>query len=76
MVIGLPGSDGIDGVHAIVDTAEGQLADEQLRRQLAGVAPSVRIPDSIEFVAVRLRDRAGKARRSQLRADRLAPSGD
>lgn len=72
IVIGLPDADLGARVHAIVklETDAAATADELLafaREKLI----AYKLPRTIEFTAGPLRDEAGKARRSQLRAERL-----
>ena len=70
-VIGLPDDDRGNRVHAIVEADADELDAEDLiaftRERLAGY----KVPRSIEFVNVGLRDDAGKVRRAALRAERL-----
>ena len=60
-------------VHAIVQ-APAELDLDEVRRHLADRLARYKHPRSFEIVAVPLRDDAGKVRRSQLRADRIAPT--
>jgi bile acid-coenzyme A ligase len=71
VVIGLPGSDGFDAVHAIVDTPGRPVTDGELATMLATHFADVRRPDSWERADGPLRDNAGKAVRLKLRAQRL-----
>lgn len=71
-VIGLPDPDLGNRIHAIVEIAEGENPDpealiSQLRQQLTGF----KVPKTIEFTHERIRDDAGKVRRSALRQERL-----
>lgn len=71
VVIGLPDGEYGQRVHAIVEialagTATAADLDTFTRERLA----SYKRPESYEFVNYRLRDDAGKVRRSQLRAER------
>ena len=70
-VIGLPDDDLGARVHGIVDAPGGVDADV-LRTFLGERLARYKIPRSLEFVNEPVRDDAGKVRRSQLRADRLA----
>jgi bile acid-coenzyme A ligase len=73
IVIGLPDADLGQRTHAIVQLREGSRADaDTLRAFLAARLVRYKIPRTFEFVAENLRDDAGKARRSQLREDRIA----
>jgi bile acid-coenzyme A ligase len=47
---------------------------DEVRRHLADQLARYKHPRSFEIVAVPLRDDAGKVRRPQLRADRIAPT--
>lgn len=70
-VIGLPDDDLGARVHGIVDAPEGVSA-EALLAFLGERLARYKIPRSLELVTAPVRDDAGKVRRSQLRADRLA----
>ncbi|MEI6723809.1 MAG: acid--CoA ligase, partial [Betaproteobacteria bacterium] len=70
-VIGLPDADLGNRLHAILQ-APG--VDEQgLRAHLKDRLVTYKQPRSFEFVEDPVRDDAGKVRRSELRAQRLAP---
>lgn len=73
-VIGLPDDDLGQVVHAIVQPAPGVDAVDldDLRRYLADRLVRYKQPRTFEFVSEPLRDDAGKIRRSQLLADRVA----
>jgi bile acid-coenzyme A ligase len=74
IVIGLPHEDMIATVHAIVQCAPGHVApghDEMVAFLKTRIVP-YKIPRSFELVTENLRDDAGKARRSQLREERIA----
>jgi bile acid-coenzyme A ligase len=72
IVIGLPHADLGQSVHAIVQVAAGaELQEAGLRKFLAERLTYYKIPKTFEFVDKPLRDDAGKARRSQLRSDRV-----
>jgi len=74
IVIGLPDPDLGQKAHAIIQVAESARAtcdDDALRAFLADKLVRYKIPRTFEFVAENLRDDAGKARRSALRAERL-----
>ncbi|WP_439470720.1 AMP-binding protein [Brevundimonas sp.] len=71
VVIGLPDDDLGQRVHAIVETADGRLDQVALAAFLADRIARYKQPRSFEATAQRLRDDAGKVRRSQLRAERL-----
>lgn len=73
IVIGLPDEDMIARVHAIVqnDPAQPEPTHDELVSFLKGLIVPYKIPRSFEFTSENLRDDAGKARRSQLRAERV-----
>lgn len=71
VVIGLPDDDLGQRVHAIVETADGRLDHAALAAFLADRIARYKQPRSFEATAERLRDDAGKVRRSQLRAERV-----
>ncbi|MGY1747329.1 AMP-binding protein [Blastococcus sp. SYSU D00695] len=73
-VIGLPDEDLGQVVHAIVQPAPGLDAVDldDLRRHLAERLVRYKTPRTFELVTEPLRDDAGKVRRSQLLADRVA----
>lgn len=71
VVVGLPDADLGQRVHAIIETSDGTLDEAALNAFLAGrIAPWKR-PRTLEVTTERLRDDAGKVRRSALRADRM-----
>jgi bile acid-coenzyme A ligase len=70
-VIGLPDDDLGQRVHAIVQTT-APLTAEELRQHLEARIVHYTIPRSYEFVDHPLRDDAGKLRRWELRAERVA----
>jgi|HubBroStandDraft_1064217.scaffolds.fasta_scaffold00469_19 bile acid-coenzyme A ligase len=70
-VIGLPDEDLGNRIHAVVQPRAG-LDLEHLQLHLAERLVAYKRPRSIEIVSEPLRDDAGKVRRSQLRAERLA----
>jgi bile acid-coenzyme A ligase len=72
-VIGLPDDDLGNKVHAIVQAKPG-LTEADLLAHLGERLVIYKRPRSLEFTAEPLRDDAGKVRRSQLRAERLAAS--
>ena len=75
IVIGLPDADLGQRTHAIVQIAEDALARsdaDALREFLSGQLVRYKIPRTYEFTSENLRDDAGKARRSQLREERIA----
>ena len=75
IVIGLPDPDLVQRAHAIVQLAagaRGRTDADALRAFLADVLVRYKIPRTFEFTDENLRDDAGKARRSQLRDERLA----
>ncbi len=73
-VIGLPDEDRGNTVHAIVEADVGAVSTEELLAFAAERLAKYKLPRTVEFVDVPLRDEAGKLRRSALRAERLAPS--
>jgi len=75
MVFGMPAGNGLERIHAMVDAPGGTWDGEAIKAYLAGYLPSNKIPDAIEFCSGPLRDLAGKGRRQQLRAERIALSG-
>lgn len=75
IVIGLPDADLGQRTHAIVQVGEearDRCDADALRAFLSDQLVRYKIPRSFEFVTEDLRDDAGKARRSQLRAARIA----
>lgn len=75
IVIGLPDADLGQRAHAIVqiaDEARGRCDADDLRAFLSQQLVRYKIPRTFEFTGEKLRDDAGKARRSQLRDERLA----
>ncbi|MBU6267197.1 MAG: AMP-binding protein [Sphingomonadales bacterium] len=72
IVIGLPDDDLGARVHAIVRLEDGVTASAADLRAFVGTRlVAYKIPGSIEFTTTPLRDEAGKARRSALRAERV-----
>lgn len=74
IVIGLPDVDLGHRTHAIVQVAEdarGRTDAEALRAFLSERLVRYKIPRTFEFTSENLRDDAGKARRSQLRDERI-----
>jgi bile acid-coenzyme A ligase len=69
--ISLPGRDGDEQVHAIVQL-DGEVTDAALTAFLAQRLAPHELPATYERVTEALRDEAGKSRRSALRAARLA----
>ncbi|MCW3834476.1 AMP-binding protein [Sphingomonas canadensis] len=75
IVIGLPDPDLVQRTHAIVQIAEearGRTDADALREFLSSRLVRYKIPRTFEFADRNLRDDAGKARRSQLRDERIA----
>jgi bile acid-coenzyme A ligase len=70
-VIGLPDEDRGACVHAIVEADPAELATADLLAFLADRLARYKLPRTVEFVDVSLRDDAGKVRRAALRAERL-----
>ena len=73
--IGLPDDDLGNVVHAIVQSRPG-LTEDALREHLRARLVPYKQPRTYEFVDENIRDDAGKVRRSQLRAERVARPGD
>jgi bile acid-coenzyme A ligase len=76
-VIGLPDADLGNRLHAIVELEEGE-AEPDGQQFLAGLHKQLvgfKRPRSVEFTHERIRDDAGKVRRSALRAARLDNNG-
>lgn len=71
VVVGLPDADLGQRVHAIVETADGRLDQAALTAWLAERIAPYKRPRTIEATTERLRDDAGKVRRSALRAERM-----
>jgi bile acid-coenzyme A ligase len=72
VVIGLPDEDKGNRVHAIVDTGGAPIDQSELRTFLSERLVTYKLPRTFEVVDGLLRDDAGKVRRAQLRADRMA----
>jgi bile acid-coenzyme A ligase len=75
IVVGLPDADLGHRAHAIVQVAQearDRTDAEALRAFLSDRLVRYKIPRTFEFTSERLRDDAGKARRSKLRDDRIA----
>jgi len=70
-VIGLPDDDLGNRIHAIIQS-RSLINLEELKHHLSERLVIYKIPRTFEFVDAPLRDEAGKVRRSQLRAERLA----
>jgi bile acid-coenzyme A ligase len=71
-VIGLPDDDKGNRIHAIVEADTDVFDEADVRMFLAERLVTYKLPRTFELVDAPLRDDAGKVRRSQLRADRLA----
>ena len=71
-VIGLPHPDLGNAVHAIVDAPAGDVTVDALLVHLQERLVRYKLPRSVEFVTTPLRDDAGKVRRKELRAQRMA----
>lgn len=70
-VIGLPDDDKGSRIHAIVEADPASVSEVEILEFLSERLARYKLPRSIEFVDVPLRDDAGKSRRSQLRSERL-----
>ena len=71
VVIGLPDADLGQRAHALVETLDGTLDEAALRAFLRTRLAPFKQPRTFEATRERLRDDAGKVRRSALRAVRL-----
>ena len=73
LVIGLPDDDLIATVHALVqlDPEQPAVGPEEIKDWLKQRIAVFKLPRSFEFVTESLRDDAGKARRSQIRDERI-----
>jgi bile acid-coenzyme A ligase len=72
MAIGLPAESGYERIHLLVDAPGGGIDHNGVGQFLAAHLSAWKIPHTIEFHTGPLRDMAGKAKRSQYRAERLA----
>ena len=72
LVIGLPQPSGSERVHALIDAPKG-FDVEELKAFADARLGSLQAPVGYERVAGPLRDTAGKARRSQFKAERTQP---
>ncbi len=73
IVIGLPDEEMGNIVHAIVEADERAAPIEELLELASERVARYKVPRSIEYTDQPMRDDAGKARRSALRAERLSP---
>jgi bile acid-coenzyme A ligase len=71
-VIGLPDDDKGNRVHAIVEADPAAVDHAELLAFLGERLVTYKLPRTIEFVDVALRDDAGKVRRGELRAARVS----
>jgi bile acid-coenzyme A ligase len=71
LVVGVPDEDLGQVPHALVQTG-AHLDEAAVRQFLAGRVASYKVPRTVEFVDRPLRDDAGKARRSAVRAEVIA----
>jgi len=71
-VIGLPDEDRGNVVHAIVEADGSGLTAPDLLSFAATQLAAYKLPRTVEFVDVPLRNDAGKIRRSALRAERVS----
>ena len=71
VVVGLPDADLGQRIHAVIEAGDGALDEAALRTFLVGRLARYKLPRSYEFTTERLRDDAGKVRRSAVRAARL-----
>ena len=74
LVIGLPDDDLIATVHALVqlDPDQPPVDEDAIKTWLKERIAVFKLPRSFEFVSESLRDDAGKARRSQIREERIS----
>jgi len=72
VVIGLPDEDRGNSVHAIVEADPTEVTTEELLTFAAERLAKYKLPRTVEYVDVPLRDEAGKVRRSTLRTERAA----
>ena len=70
-VIGLPDEDQGNDLHAIVEADPGALTEQELLTFPAERLAKYKLPRTVEYVDVPLRDEAGKVRRAALRAERM-----
>jgi bile acid-coenzyme A ligase len=70
-VIGLPDEDKGNVVHAIVEADPAEVSAAELLAFVGERLVTYKLPRTVEFVDVPLRDDAGKVRRSALRAERV-----
>jgi len=71
-VIGLPDEDLGNVVHAIVQTDDDSVTDQELTEHVRAKLAPYKVPASFERSAEPLRDDAGKVRRAALRAARIS----
>jgi bile acid-coenzyme A ligase len=71
LVVGVPDEDLGQVPHALVQTG-ADLDEAAVREFLAGRVAGYKLPRTVEFVDRPLRDDAGKARRSAVRAEVIA----
>lgn len=71
-VIGLPDEDKGNAIHAIVEADPSEVSADELMTFTADRLVAYKLPRTVEFVDVPLRDEAGKMRRSALRDARVA----
>ena len=72
IVIGLPDEDMGNIVHAIVEAEEDAAPMDELLKFASERVARYKVPRSMEYTDQPLRDDAGKARRSALRAERVS----
>jgi bile acid-coenzyme A ligase len=72
VVIGLPDEDRGNSVHAIVEADPTEVTTDELLTFAAERLAKYKLPRTVEYVDVPLRDEAGKVRRSTLRTERTA----
>ena len=72
-VIGLPDEEMGSIVHAIVEPEERAVPVEELLIFVSERVARYKVPRSVEYTDQPIRDDAGKVRRSNLRAERIAP---
>ncbi len=72
VVVGLPDEEMGNIVHAIVEAEEDAVSAQELVAFASERVARYKVPRSIEFTDQPMRDDAGKARRSALRAERAS----
>lgn len=76
VIIGLPDPDMGNRLHAIINTTDREVSDEEMTQFLSDRLSRNKLPKTYETVSEPLRDDAGKVRRPALRAARLTTLGN